>query len=71
MQSRVPCRVWTNLREKAMGHFWDGGEPNVPRVIEKCEHRVDRVRCLGNAVVPQQFFPFFDAIYKISYADRE
>ena len=27
--------------------------------------RVDRTKCLGNAVVPQQFYPFFKAIYNI------
>ena len=44
--------------------FWMD-EPDVPRITNKKEHRKDRIQCLGNAVVPQQFYPIFQAIADI------
>ncbi len=44
------------------GTRWWPAEPNVGRVANGIPNRVDRLKCLGNAVVPQQFYPFFQAI---------
>lgn len=41
---------------------WWKTEPDVGRVAHGVSARVDRLRCLGNAVVPQQAYPIFEAI---------
>ena len=41
--------------------YWET-EPDVGRVADGIPNRVDRLKCLGNAVVPQQFYPVFRAI---------
>lgn len=44
---------------------WWSVEPGVGRVAYGIPHRVDRLKCLGNAVVPAQFYPVFQAIADI------
>lgn len=45
------------------------GEPQYdyepPRTCTKLTNRAARLKCLGNAVVPQQAYPFFEAIAQI------
>ena len=53
-------------REKENGSWkWWEVEPNVGRVADVVPDRVDRLRCLGNAVVPYQIYPIFKAIAEI------
>lgn len=48
--------------QKYVSGQWWPTEPNVGRVAHGIPARVDRLKCLGNAVVPQQFYPIFQAI---------
>lgn len=48
----------------ADGDWWPA-EPDVGRVAHGIPRRVDRLRSLGNAVVPPQFLPIFLAISEI------
>ena len=41
---------------------WLPEPPGIPRITTRKENRRERLKCLGNAVVPQQFFPVFRAI---------
>jgi len=45
--------AWRGLPELAGGNRWWLAEPDVGRVAHGVPARVDRLRCLGNAVVPQ------------------
>ena len=42
--------------------YWLSEPEGVPRVATGIKDRVNRLKCLGNAVVPQQFYPIFQAI---------
>lgn len=48
-------------QEIADGCQW-AAEPDVGRVANGIPNRVDRLKCLGNAVVPQQAYPIFRAL---------
>jgi hypothetical protein len=47
---------WSSL--SGMSNEWINGwhdgswEEGIPRVVDKCDDRVDRIRILGNSVVP-------------------
>jgi len=56
--------------EPGMGNLADGFstwlvEPDIPRVARGVKDRVNKLRALGNAVVPQQIYPILQAIAEV------
>ena len=54
--------IWITFetRTECVTHWMP--EPDISRLTTKREYRKDRLQCLGNAVVPQQFYPVFQAM---------
>ena len=57
-------------QELADGRCW-AAEPDVGRVAHGIPARVDRLKCLGNAGVPQQAYPIFKALMEAEKALQE
>ena len=56
--------------ESENGSQWQS-EPDVGRVANGIPRRVDRLRALGNAIVPQQIYPIFEAIAHTEQSTNE
>ena len=67
---RLERQMWQELQESSPNressrqsmYGWWATEPNVGRVAHGVSFRVDRIKCLGNAVVPQVAEVFAEAI---------
>lgn len=59
-----PMQPWGRRDGFTDPGWWDV-EPDVGRVADGVSHRVDRLKCLGNAVVPAQYYLIFMAIADI------
>jgi DNA (cytosine-5)-methyltransferase 1 len=66
--SHSQCDVG-RLQDETMRTIWNQDywavEPNVGRVAHGVSHRVDRLKGLGNAVVPQQIYLVYKAIVEV------
>ena len=53
------CEICGNKNTSPWGPGWEDG---IPRVARGVKNRANRLRALGNAVVPDQAYPIFRAI---------
>jgi DNA (cytosine-5)-methyltransferase 1 len=60
-----PIRTESQL-ENTCNNSWWAAEPNVGRVVDELPYRVDRIKCLGNSVVPLQVKKAFQILLGIS-----
>ncbi len=58
-------------RQESRRRSWWEPEPSVGRVAHGVPSRVDRLRALGNAVVPQQVYPILKVIADIEWGGGE
>lgn len=61
MADGIPNRM---DKDRLINGYWDK-EPGIPKITEGVKDRVGRLKALGNAVVPQQFYQFFKAIHDL------
>ena len=50
-------------------HLGFESEPDIPRITTRKEHRVNRLKCLGNSIVPQIMYEIGKAILKDKEAE--
>lgn len=63
---------WLDRGVSAPGKWLKDPHPAIPRVEIGVKNRANRIKCLGNAVVPQQFYPIFAAIRnELDHAEAE
>lgn len=61
---------WWEYAVKPSDGCWWAVEPELGRVAHGIPARVDRLKCLGNAVVPHQAYPVFRAIRTYIWATK-
>lgn len=64
--TKAPTWETTQLSDGCLPNIWES-EPNVDRVAHGVSKRMDRIKALGNAIVPQLAFILFQSILQLEH----
>jgi DNA (cytosine-5)-methyltransferase 1 len=70
-ENRQLFEMASNANKRVPGWEWEFSEPKLVRIPHGVSDELDRIKALGNAIVPQVAYEIFEVIQMAAIADKE